>query len=429
MANEEKELYKFVNDPKYRSKVIAKIHKNSDNAYNKRIKKIEHERDALSKKRTREITRIANDRWESLAGGAIGVNRTEGKIQINNTTVLFSSIRGAEMNMMTGCRVVTRESSKTKSKKHASLGGAVAGGMLFGPLGAAVGAVGLGEMDGKTTGTTVSDQIPTCTHLGVMVNIDGFMSEVVLLSNQVDQTSAAFINASNEAQSIIAQLGKLAKMPVPSHFLQPEEEQSVKEIEAQIAAKQSELQIAINNRPTYDIPAMYRTPELRGMSDEQYLQYLNNTDAQRMSESAAYEDALKGTQAEQKAVWQTKSEAERAERNAHIEQRVDNAGYLSTLSSVATLIYNIIFWFLSVFVLIFAIAGFANAGIVSGIIYLITAIMINPLVGDHIRDKGAAFPKWAVIIILIVGFLAGALTFPITDTSSNKTASIERVNF
>lgn len=429
MANEEKELYKFVNDPKYRSKVIAKIHKNSDNAYNKRIKKIEHERDALSKKRTREITCIANDRWESLAGGSIGVNQTEGKIQINNTTVLFSSIRGAEMNMMTGCRVVTRESSNTKSKKHVSLGGAVAGGMLFGPLGAAVGAVGLGEMDGKTTGTTVSDQIPTCTHLGVMVNIDGFMSEVVLLSNQVDQTSAAFINARNEAQSIIAQLGKLAKMPVPAHFLQPEEEQSVKEIEAQIAAKQSELQIAINDRPTYDIPAMYRTPEQRGMSDEQYLQYLNNTDAQRMSESAAHEDALKGTQAEQKAVWQTKSEAERAERNAHIEQRVDNAGYLSTLSSVATLIYNIIFWFLSVFVLFFAIAGFANAGIVSGIIYLITAIMINPLVGDHIRDKGAAFPKWAVIIILIVGFLAGALTFPITDTSSNKTASIERVNF
>ena len=429
MANEEKELYKFVNDPKYRSKVIAKIHKNSDNAYNKRIKKIEHESDALSKKRTREITRIATDRWESLAGGSIGVNQTEGKIQINNTTVLFSSIRGAEMNMMTGCRVVTRESSKTKSKKQASLGGAVAGGMLFGTLGAAVGAVGLGEMDGKTTGTTVSDQIPTCTHLGIMVNIDGFMSEVVLLSNQVDQTSAAFINARNEAQSIIAQLGKLAKMPVPSHFLQPEEEQSVKEIEAQIAAKQSELQIAINDRPTYDIPAMYRTPEQQEMSDEQYLQYLNNTDAQRMSESAAHEDALKGTQAEQKAVWQTKSEAERAERNAHIEQRVDNAGYLSTLSSVATLIYNIIFWFLSVFVLLFAIAGFANAGIVSGIIYLITAIMINPLVGDHIRDKGAAFPKWAVIIILIVGFLAGALTFPITDTSSNKTASIERVNF
>ena len=47
MANEERELYKFVNDPKYRDKVIAKIHKNDDNAYNKRIKQIEKERDVL----------------------------------------------------------------------------------------------------------------------------------------------------------------------------------------------------------------------------------------------------------------------------------------------------------------------------------------------------------------------------------------------
>ena len=60
MANEERELYKFVNDSKYRDKVIAKIHKNDDNAYNKRIKQIEKERDVLSKSRTKEIIRIAN---------------------------------------------------------------------------------------------------------------------------------------------------------------------------------------------------------------------------------------------------------------------------------------------------------------------------------------------------------------------------------
>ena len=66
MANEERELYKFVNDSKYRDKVIAKIHKNDDNAYNKRIKQIEKERDVLSKSRTKEIIRIANARWEKL---------------------------------------------------------------------------------------------------------------------------------------------------------------------------------------------------------------------------------------------------------------------------------------------------------------------------------------------------------------------------
>ena len=109
MANEERELYKFVNDSKYRDKVIAKIHKNDDNAYNKRIKQIEKERDVLSKSRTKEIIRIANARWEKLADGKIMVNRTEGKIQINNSIALFSSIQGAELNMMIGSRIVTTE--------------------------------------------------------------------------------------------------------------------------------------------------------------------------------------------------------------------------------------------------------------------------------------------------------------------------------
>ena len=69
MANEEKELYKFVNDPKYRSKVIAKIHKNSDNAYNKRIKKIEHERD-LAKLRVLPMT--DGKAWLADQLGSIG---------------------------------------------------------------------------------------------------------------------------------------------------------------------------------------------------------------------------------------------------------------------------------------------------------------------------------------------------------------------
>lgn len=75
MANEEKELYKFMNDPKYRSKVIAKIHKNSDNAYNKRIKKIEHERDALSKRelaKLRVLPMTDGKAWLAEQSGSIG---------------------------------------------------------------------------------------------------------------------------------------------------------------------------------------------------------------------------------------------------------------------------------------------------------------------------------------------------------------------
>ena len=49
MANEERELYKFVNDSKYRDKVIAKIHKNDDNAYTKESSKLKKRESPLKK--------------------------------------------------------------------------------------------------------------------------------------------------------------------------------------------------------------------------------------------------------------------------------------------------------------------------------------------------------------------------------------------
>ena len=415
MPNEEKELYKFVNDPKYRDKVIAKVHKNEDNAYNKRIKQIEKERDNLSKSRTNEIARIANARWEKLAGGKILVNRTEGKIQLNGVTAVFSSIQGAELNMMAGMRVITTETTSTKSKKHASLGGAVAGGLVLGPVGAVAGGVGLGKTKGQTTGTTVSDQIPTCTHLGVMVNLDGFASEVVLLATQVDQSSPVFLRAQSDAQNIIAQLGVLAKTPVPAQFLRPEEESSVKVIESQIADKQTELQQAIADKPTYALPAMYRTPEQRELSDKDYLEYLYNTDVQRLSDNANREAERKERKKSVNAGAVRADDSVRSdEKNAKKDTGV--------VRKVASVIYDIVFWAFSVFMLLFAIVAFTSSGTVSGVLFLITAAAINPLIGNVIRDKVFDVPKWVPVVILIIGFLAGILTFPSSDAAVQTTS-------
>ena len=414
MPNEEKELYKFVNDPKYREKVIAKVHKNEDNVYNKRIKKIEKERDNLSKSRTNEIARIANARWEKLAGGKILVNRTEGKIQLNGVTAVFSSIQGAELNMMAGMRVITTETTSTKSKKHASLGGAVAGGLVLGPVGAVAGGVGLGKTKGQTTGTTVSDQIPTCTHLGVMVNLDGFASEVVLLASQVDQSSPAFLKAQSDAQNIIAQLGVLAKTPVPTQFLRPEEETSVKVIEGQIADKQTELQQAIADKPTYALPAMYRTLDQRELSDKDYLEYLYNTDAQRMLDNANREAAHK----EKK---NREAGAVREDASAAYDEGTAKTG-TGVVRKVASVIYDIVFWAFSVFMLLFAIVAFTSSGAVSGVLFLITAAAINPLIENVIRNKLFNVPKWVPVVILIVGFLAGILTYPSSDAAAQTTS-------
>ena len=229
---EEKEKIRFENDPKYREKVIAKVHKEQDALYNKRIKQAENERDSLVVARTQEINRIVNDRWENIANGKLMVNRTEGKIRISNSESLFSSIRGASVNMQPGVRVVTTEQSK--SKKHTSIGGAIVGGALLGPVGAVAGGVGLGKT--KTHGTASSNQIQTCLHLGVMVDIDGFVSEVVLISGQVDQSSKEFLNAQSQAQKIISLLGSLSKTPVPSSFICMKIIYEVPSVEKEIAA-------------------------------------------------------------------------------------------------------------------------------------------------------------------------------------------------
>ena len=133
---------------------------------------------------------------KKVAGGGLEINRTEGKVRINGSEHLFSNIQGSELNMLSGFRVVTKEQSHSKSKKHASLKGALAGSILMGPPGTVIGGVGLGKTKTKSTGKSVSNQIPTCMHLGVLVNIDGFISEIVLISSQVDQSGWIF----NEAQ-------------------------------------------------------------------------------------------------------------------------------------------------------------------------------------------------------------------------------------
>lgn len=405
-ANEEKELTKFISNPTYREKTIMKIHKERDAQYNHNVKAVENDINKLTKERINEITRIANDRWENIVNGKFAINRTEGKAKINQTDVLFSSIKGAEMNAQQGFRVITTDNSK--SKKHASVGGALVGGALFGPIGAMAGGVGLGKT--KTKGQSVSNQIPTCTHLGVLVNIDGFVSEISLLETQVDQSSTAFTNAYNLAQQIVTQLGMLAKTPVPSSYIKPEEESSVKNIEQQISDKQVELQKVIADKPTYELPAIYRTDEQKDMSDEEYLEYLKQNDALRQEEMFRNKEFAKQEKARLKEI----RRKERAEKHSG-----DNSININ-MKKILSVVVDVIFWFLSIFALILSLGGFATSGgVVCGTILILTAVLVNPIVYKLIKNKVYNVKRWMCVVIFVVGFIAGILTLPSSSENTN----------
>ena len=253
LSKEEIEKIKFEYDPIFKAKVIANVHKDQDAAYSKNVRNAERNVNNLEQARRNEINRISNERWQVVGGGNLKYNLTEGKININQTEHLFSSIKSAEVNKECSYRIITTESGK--SKKHASLGGAVAGGLLLGPVGAVVGGSALGKTTSK--GNSVSNSIPTCNHIGVIIDIDGFKSEVILLNHTVDQSSEQYTNALQNAEAIVSKLHYLATQPVPKIFKKVEEEASVLEIGKQIAKAQEELEKVKADKPTYDIPDKY----------------------------------------------------------------------------------------------------------------------------------------------------------------------------
>ena len=433
MANDIKELSKFCNDPKYREKVIARVHKDMDKEYNQRIKNLEAQKNTLIVSRNNEISRISNSRWESYANNRLMVNRTEGTISVNNCVYFFLSINGAQINMVPGYRIIQTETATTKGRKHASVGGAIVGGMIAGPVGAVVGGAALGKTKSTTQGRVVTNQIPTCMHLGVVVILDGFANEIVLLSQQVDQSSSVFVKAYQEAQNMVAILGSLARTPVPQYVLRPEEEPSVKLLDAQIENKQKELEFAVADVPTYALPDMYRTAEQRSMSDEEYLQYLREADAQRMAQIQADKE-LKKAQI-QAAKEQKKAQIQAAKEQKKLLSNTENqtANNITspietktsgTLRKVGKRIFVVSFWIVSVALSLLALIMFASqGGIITGIIWLLTAISVNPLIGDLIYNKVVRFPRWIVAIILVVGFFAGIFAFSSPQTTSDTSSS------
>lgn len=253
LSSNDIEKIKFAYDPIFKQEVINKIHRDCDREYSQNIKKCESKIKKIEKSIADEIKRIEASRWENIYGQSLRYNVTEGKLLMNDTYFPFSSIKGAEINMneIHHTEVIEDE----KSKKHASVGGAIAGGLLFGAPGAIIGGTVLGKKTHHNTVNTKS--IAMCNHIGVIVDLDGFKSEIILLSKTVEQNSDEFRETLKDAHKIISKLQYISKLPVPESFLLPEEEKSVVDLKEQLASANSDLREAIANVPKYEIPSKY----------------------------------------------------------------------------------------------------------------------------------------------------------------------------
>ena len=208
---------KFEYDPIFRDKVIAKVHKKADNEYDRKIKNCENKIKTLENNREKEIKKLGDARWDYVGDEKLAFNMTEGKVDFNAKIRLFNDIGKVE--------TIKEDSYRVEVVKK----------------------------DGAET----SEEVPTCNHIGVLVNVCGCDEEIVLLAETVDVASGKYKKAIKNAEEITSKLVFLSTVPVPESFLKVEDEKSVLEFDKQIEAAKEELEEAKADIPTYAIPEKY----------------------------------------------------------------------------------------------------------------------------------------------------------------------------
>ena len=223
---------------------------------------------------------------------------------------------------------------------------------------------------------------------------------------------------------------------MPENILKPEEEPSVRLLDEQLLSKQRELEAMNAQNPIYELPEMYRTDEQRNLSDDEYLRYLQQMDRQRSENNAENRRTVMPEPTvrnmSQRTVASEQASQNVNHRNAIPEREVQNADQQAAafgttervvsqrqtghranenLQKVGNAIYNIAFWVFSLMNVLFSVYGFSKSWI-SGTLFLATALIINPKMNELVWSKKVELPKWSMILILIVGFFAGVLTFP-----------------
>lgn len=242
---------KFLNNEKYRKRKTKNLYKQEDKAYKRKIYIQKKAIKRLTKKRTKEMMKQEKMRWIDVE--SLKINQEEGKIAINKEICWFSDIKGASLNCIYGNRSISQTTGKSISKKKASLGGAILGGMVN-PIGAVIGGSVLGKTKTNIEQSTSTNYKTTCEHLGVNVNINSFISEIVILNRSVDQDSAEYTNSMEKAHKIISVLQQVSKTPVPQNVERLEDKASVADITKRMEEATRKLEFVIQNRPKHELP-------------------------------------------------------------------------------------------------------------------------------------------------------------------------------
>ena len=77
------------------------------------------------------------------------------------------------------------------------------------------------------------------------------------MNEETDKSNKEYSNAYHKANDMLNMLTLLARTPVPSEYLPPEEDPQIKELDEQIKQARVNLDVIKSTVPVYEIPQKY----------------------------------------------------------------------------------------------------------------------------------------------------------------------------
>ena len=370
--NEQQQINYFRNDPVFREREIKKIHAKIDKEHNRQLSDLKKEMSSLPQQKQQEIARRKKFRINSYANGRVQTNRVEGYILIDNVRYKFADIQGARIESSFDT-YVSETKSTGKTKKKVSLGGAVVGGMLAGPVGAAAGAAMMGGS--KYKGDTQAAKVETVEHYTVLINVRGFETAIAATS-------------ADDAQRMVDELRRVSQMPQPTKIIPVEEEEAVKAFDVKWTNLQQKIKLMENTPIEYSL-GFYKPQEFSEMTDQEYLVFLEDKDKEREAEKEA-----------------NKTEKEK-ERDRRREERKEN------VSKFRGKIPNILFVLLRIclisFFAVLAIGSYQLTDYYSTLLIILCIILTPRFVRNRLEEKFSSVPSWGFKVLIVVLFVLSLL--------------------
>lgn len=246
LTKEEIIKIKFKYDPIYHDKVINKNKIEKDRQYYLKVSNATNKYNRLVAIKKELILNIKKNRWTDVVENKFSYNLLEGKIKINNEEFKFNQIKKCKIDSDFSKDYIT-------TKNHSSSAGLYyfndnkkddfSRTFLYGKANENV--------------SITTEEIEYCQYLVICVLLDDVEREIVLINKRIDKNTKEYMELVKLAKMILKDLRKFARIKQERKYLEVEQEFVVLKYDKLIETAKKELELAILDRPKYEIDKIY----------------------------------------------------------------------------------------------------------------------------------------------------------------------------